>query len=109
MARAFKRAVKRAGIQVRVRPHDLRHTFASNYLQSGQGTLADLSKILGHTSLKTTMIYAHFELKHLKEHVDLMDFKVPAFNVLEIKGWQMEKGAEQLPPPPPALLVVGAR
>ena len=41
---------------VRASPHTLRHTFAVGYLRAG-GNLFYLSKILGHTSVKTTERY----------------------------------------------------
>ena len=41
---------------VRFSPHTLRHTFAVGYLRAG-GNLFYLSKILGHTSVKTTERY----------------------------------------------------
>jgi integrase/recombinase XerD len=41
---------------VRCSPHTLRHTFAASYLRAG-GNLFYLSKILGHTSVKTTERY----------------------------------------------------
>jgi site-specific recombinase XerD len=41
---------------VRCSPHTLRHTFAVNYLRAG-GNLFYLSKILGHTSIRTTERY----------------------------------------------------
>lgn len=43
-------------VGVRCSPHTLRHTFAVNYLRAG-GNLFYLSKILGHTSVKTTERY----------------------------------------------------
>lgn len=39
--------------------HDLRHLYAVEYLRGG-GNIYDLSKILGHTSVKTTEIYLEF-------------------------------------------------
>jgi len=42
---------------VRCSPHTLRHTFAVSYLRNG-GNLFYLSKILGHTSVKTTERYS---------------------------------------------------
>ncbi len=41
-----------------VRIHDLRHTFASFAASDGQSLLI-IAKLLGHTQLKTTQIYAH--------------------------------------------------
>jgi len=43
-------------VGVRNSPHTLRHTFSVNYLRAG-GNLFYLSKILGHTSVKTTERY----------------------------------------------------
>jgi integrase/recombinase XerD len=37
-------------------PHTLRHTFGTMYVRSG-GNLTALQKIMGHTDIKTTMIY----------------------------------------------------
>lgn len=65
---AFRMAVQRADMG-RVRPHDLRHTFASAYLQSG-GTLADLRELLGHKSIKMLEIYAHFQKSYLTERMN---------------------------------------
>jgi integrase/recombinase XerD len=55
--RDFKALGKRLGLMgVRVSPHTLRHTFAVSYLRSG-GNIYYLSKILGHTSVRTTERY----------------------------------------------------
>lgn len=40
------------------RPYDMRHTFASWLLAEGY-TIAEVSVLLGHASITTTMIYAH--------------------------------------------------
>lgn len=40
-----------------VSPHVLRHTMATRYLNANPGDLRGLAAILGHTDLKTVMIY----------------------------------------------------
>jgi integrase/recombinase XerD len=55
--RDIKRLCLRLGIRGRhVRPHCFRHFFATSYLRNG-GDLYSLSRILGHTSVKTTEVY----------------------------------------------------
>jgi len=55
--RDFKQVCSRLRITgVRCSPHTLRHTFAVGYLRAG-GNLFYLSRILGHTSVKTTERY----------------------------------------------------
>jgi len=43
-------------IGVKVTPHQLRHSYASDLLNRG-GRISDVSKLLGHSSLSTTQIY----------------------------------------------------
>lgn len=58
----IKRLAKRAG--VKVSPHALRHTFATNYLMNG-GDPESLRLILGHETLYMAMEYVHLKQKHL--------------------------------------------
>ena len=48
-----------------VRIHDLRHTFASTAVASGQG-LPMIGKLLGHTQVQTTARYAHLATDPVK-------------------------------------------
>ena len=57
MAHRIKLYLCKAGLG-HVRPHDLRHTFASHLVMGGQN-LKTVGELLGHTSYATTMIYAH--------------------------------------------------
>lgn len=54
----IKNSAIRAGIDKRVTPHTLRHSFATNFLKNN-GNMRYLSTMLGHASLDTTMMYAH--------------------------------------------------
>lgn len=57
LKRCFEGACRRAGIKG-LRFHDLRHTAATRMIEAGASIVA-VSKILGHSSLATTMRYAH--------------------------------------------------
>lgn len=52
--------------------HTLRHTFASHFMMRG-GQLLTLSKLLGHSSIKVTMRYAHLAPDHIAKEIHLMD------------------------------------
>lgn len=63
------RRIGRAAAKVSIknfRPHDLRHTFASWYMQRG-GDLYRLQLILGHSSPTMTQRYAHLQVDDLRE------------------------------------------
>ena len=57
--RVIKRVCARAGIRKAVSAKAARHTFATLYYKKNGGDLGTLSKLLGHTSVETTMVYAH--------------------------------------------------
>lgn len=62
---------ERAGVKD-IGPHGLRHTFSAHYLMNG-GTLWDLSKILGHSTVKITeSYYAHFDLEHVRRRMKVV-------------------------------------
>jgi integrase/recombinase XerD len=64
--RSIKALAKRAGIDKKVTPHKLRHSFATHMLQNG-GNVVAIQKLLGHTSLNTTQIYTHYSVDELKD------------------------------------------
>lgn len=63
-----KRYGKRAGINKKVYPHVLRHSFAVHGLKAGRN-LRTIQKELGHTSLTTTQIYLDVFDKDVKADV----------------------------------------
>lgn len=48
--------------------HSLRHTFATNYMNLG-GSIETLSKLLGHTNIRTTQIYADITSNRIESEV----------------------------------------
>jgi integrase len=65
--KAFESACRRAGIED-FRFHDLRHTFASWFVQEG-GDLYRLSRILGHATLQMTTRYGHLRTDDLHDEL----------------------------------------
>ena len=55
---ALRRTVKRLGIKKRVHPHVFRHSYATHLIEVNVPIL-HVQKLLGHTDIKSTMIYAH--------------------------------------------------
>ena len=58
-----------------VRPHDLRHTFASHAVNNGF-SLPIIAKMLGHKDLKTTQRYAHLHEDPVKKANDDVSLKL---------------------------------
>lgn len=57
---------KRLGVQGKVHPHRLRHSFASHMLESS-GDLRAVQQLLGHEDISTTQIYTHLDFQHLMQ------------------------------------------
>lgn len=75
---AFKLAVKRAGLDTRLRLYDCRHTFASHWVMNS-GDIFALSKVLGHHSVVVTeKFYAHLRPDHWERDYQRVSFHVPA-------------------------------
>lgn len=64
-----------AGCRPLQRPwHALRHTFASHFIMSG-GNILSLQKILGHSDIKMTLIYAHLAPDFLGEEMNRIRYR----------------------------------
>lgn len=60
---------KKAGIAIRVHPHLLRHTYASEFLEVPGNTMIELQQQLGHEDLETTAIYSHVSNANLRRRM----------------------------------------
>lgn len=66
---AMVRYMHQAEIPRLYSPHSLRHAFATHLLNGGADILS-ISRMLGHASVNTTSIYAHYARDHLKAFLE---------------------------------------
>lgn len=62
----------KAGLKKIVSPHTFRHSFATHLYRKGTDLFV-IGKLLGHVGIRSTSIYIHSELKHLREAVDKLN------------------------------------
>ena len=68
--RILKKALKKLGLQGNI--HKLRHTFASKLAMKG-APIFDIQKLLGHSDIKSTMIYAHLSPGYLRDSIQRLE------------------------------------
>ncbi len=71
--KACKLAAALAGIHKSVTPHTLRHSYATGLLEAGVDLLT-ISRLLGHSSFLTTMVYLHVRRPHLESTPSPLDW-----------------------------------
>lgn len=66
----INKKVSQASLDMKISPHTLRHTFATDILENG-ADLMTVKELLGHESLNTTSIYTHITNEQIKKTYNL--------------------------------------
>lgn len=84
--RVIDQATRRAGVAERVTCHTFCHSFATHVLEAGYD-IRQVQTLLGHASLKTTMIYTHVMNKPAIAVVNPLDQLSTGMNTAAGAGW----------------------
>ena len=63
--RSVARLLRECGVQGKLSPHVLRHTFATRLLNDG-ADMREIQELLGHQSLRATQVYTHNDIARLQ-------------------------------------------
>ena len=91
--KAVKASAAKAGIKKNVTPHTLRHSYATGLLEAGVDILT-ISRLLGHASFTTTMVYLHVRQPHLQSTPSPLDW----LPVRQLPLWDQPNKAKGQPP-----------
>ncbi len=64
--KAMKEVAIVAGIDKNIHPHTFRHSFATELMLAGADIMV-VRELMGHASVRSTEIYTHLNVRHLKE------------------------------------------
>lgn len=87
----LSRVAREAGLK-HFTMHTLRHTFASHLVMNGE-QLPTVQKLLGHSTITTTMIYAHLSKSYLQNSVSALGYGKKDVTQRSRKGENEEKEA----------------
>jgi len=93
--RLCEQSAERAGLNKRITPHTLRHSFATHLLEAGVDLLT-VQALLGHNHLRTTAIYLHVSLRHLQKVPQLLEGLL--FGSTAPQSPRADKAARPAPP-----------
>lgn len=74
-SRILRDDCRKAGVR-EIKFHDLRHTFATQFVMN-EGSIHALSGMLGHTTTAMTARYAHYGPEHARRAAQVVSFDVP--------------------------------
>lgn len=87
--KTIKKSARLAKIHKNVTPHTLRHSYATGLLEAGVDLLT-ISRLLGHASFATTMVYLHCRREHFQSAPSPLDWlpvrQLPTYQPPEVKN-----------------------